>query len=389
MDGKQENSWFKKIFTVFIIIVVTLAAPARPSPELLHEESGEEFCPEDEYRSRKGHCCNKCHAGFRLEQECESSHLKSICKPCPKDYYMENSNNAKNCFRCNTCKSNERMQSECKPKENRKCVCNDGYFKQSISKFTWQCLKCTTCGEGEEQRIPCSGSTNRECDCKEKFYRNSNKICEECKKCNSDQKCNHLCRKSDTDWQLAFVVVIAVMSVLILITVYMFIQKRRSCHKQEIVVSPVSSDSETSKNLLSYVSEDEKTVKDPALIPLPKHEPPVWQDPSGQEELPDCIPRVFKTCHFIYFLLQHVPASRFKELVRSLGVSERDIEWAERDNHTCKEAQFQMLKVWCDSSRGDEVETLSKARLLEMTETLRGMGLMAGAEAIEANFQIL
>uniref|UniRef100_A0A3B3RZM2 Tumor necrosis factor receptor superfamily member 1A-like n=1 Tax=Paramormyrops kingsleyae TaxID=1676925 RepID=A0A3B3RZM2_9TELE len=369
----------------------TLAAPARPSPELSHDKLAEEDCEEDEYWSTtKGHCCNKCHGGFRLEQDCESSNRKSICKPCLNDYYIENSNNAPNCFRCRSCKSNERELSPCTRKKNRQCVCNEGFFKQSISNLTWQCLKCTSCGDGEQERISCSGSTNRECDCKEKFYRNSNKICEECKTCNGDQKCSHLCGKS-ADWQLAFVVVvIAFTSVFILIMICMFIQKRRPCHSQEIVVSPVSSDSEISKNLLSYVNEDGKMVKDhPALIPLPEHELPVRKDPGGQEELPDCIPRGFKTCHFIYFLLQHVPASRFKELVRCLGVSERDIEWAERDNHTCKEAQFQMLKVWCDSGRGDEVDTLSRARLQKMTETLRAMGLMAGAEAIEANFQIL
>lgn len=50
------------------------------------------------------------------------------------------------------------------------------------------------------------------------------------------------------------------------------------------------------QNLLSYVNEDGKMVKDhPTIIPLPEHELPVRKDPVGQEELPDCIPRGFKS----------------------------------------------------------------------------------------------
>uniref|UniRef100_A0A3B3S033 Tumor necrosis factor receptor superfamily member 1A-like n=1 Tax=Paramormyrops kingsleyae TaxID=1676925 RepID=A0A3B3S033_9TELE len=316
---------------------------------LSHDKLAEEDCEEDEYWSTtKGHCCNKCHGGFRLEQDCESSNRKSICKPCLNDYYIENSNNAPNCFRCRSCKSNERELSPCTRKKNRQCVCNEGFFKQSISNLTWQCLKCTSCGDGEQERI--SWSTNRECDCKEKFYRNSNKICEECQCLKAESSSvfpwisgnitmSQLARLttvhilslslSPSDWQLAFVVVVIAFT-----------------------------------SVVSYVCFGTLTMRGGPLS-------------------------AFSACHFIYFLLQHVPASRFKELVRCLGVSERDIEWAERDNHTCKEAQFQMLKVWCDSGRGDEVDTLSRARLQKMTETLRAMGLMAGAEAIEANFQIL
>lgn len=89
---------------------------------------------------------------------------------------------------------------------------------------------------------------------------------------------------------------------------------------------------------------------------------------------------------FIYFVLNNVPVSRFKELVRRLNVSEQDIDRAERDNRAFADAQYQMLMVWIDSGTTGGNNVLPCKLLQLCVETLKAMNLTASAESIDEKF---
>lgn len=99
------------------------------------------------------------------------------------------------------------------------------------------------------------------------------------------------------------------------------------------------------------------------------------------------IPFLLVVAHeFIYFVLDIVPVSRFKELVRRLNVSEQDIDRAERDNRAFADAQYQMLMVWVDSGTTGAKNVLPPPLLQDCVERLKVMNLTACAESIETKY---
>lgn len=103
-------------------------------------------------------------------------------------------------------------------------------------------------------------------------------------------------------------------------------------------------------------------------------------------KLPDCVPREIKIHEFFYFVLDEVPIGRFKELVRHLGVSEQNIDRAEQDHRNCKDAHYQMLKVWSDSGSGGGNNVLPWQRIQMLVDTLKDMYLVNCADNIESRF---
>lgn len=89
---------------------------------------------------------------------------------------------------------------------------------------------------------------------------------------------------------------------------------------------------------------------------------------------------------FVYLVLEIVPVSRFKELVRRLNVSEQDIGRAERDNRAFADAQYQMLMVWVDSGTRGGKSILPHSLFQECVDRLKDMNLTACAESIEDKY---
>lgn len=85
-------------------------------------------------------------------------------------------------------------------------------------------------------------------------------------------------------------------------------------------------------------------------------------------------------------MLEEVPIGRFKELVRRLGVSEQNIGRAEQDHRNCKDAHYQMLKVWSDSGSGGGSNVLPCHRIQMFVDTLKDMNLVSCADDIENRF---
>lgn len=91
----------------------------------------------------------------------------------------------------------------------------------------------------------------------------------------------------------------------------------------------------------------------------------------------------------IYMVLDLVPVLQVKQLVRSLGVTDTEIERAEMDHRTCKESHYQMLRVWAEQgSRAGRGGMLHRPLLLDLLDKLRTMHLGQAAEELETKYGI-
>lgn len=86
----------------------------------------------------------------------------------------------------------------------------------------------------------------------------------------------------------------------------------------------------------------------------------------------------------IYMVLDLVPVLQVKQLVRSLGVKDTEIEQVELDYRSCREAHYQMLRVWAE--KGSRAGGMLHWPLLqELLDELRKMHLEQAAEELETN----
>lgn len=77
--------------------------------------------------------------------------------------------------------------------------------------------------------------------------------------------------------------------------------------------------------------------------------------------------------------------TQVKQLVRSLGVRDTEIEQVELDNRSCREAHYQMLRAWAE--RGPPTGALLHPPLLQhLLNELRKMHLERAAEELETNY---
>lgn len=84
----------------------------------------------------------------------------------------------------------------------------------------------------------------------------------------------------------------------------------------------------------------------------------------------------------IYKVLDLVPVLQVKQLVRSLGVKDTEIEQAELDYRSCREAHYQMLRIWAE--RGLRAGGLLQWSFLQgLLDELRKMHLENAAEELE------
>lgn len=87
-------------------------------------------------------------------------------------------------------------------------------------------------------------------------------------------------------------------------------------------------------------------------------------------------------------VLDLVPVQQVKQLVRSLGVKDTAIEQAELDYRSCREAHYQMLRVWAE--RGSQAGGMLHSSLLQdLLNELRRMHLERAAEELETNYDFM
>ncbi|XP_051574498.1 tumor necrosis factor receptor superfamily member 1A-like [Myxocyprinus asiaticus] len=346
-------------------------------------------CSDSEYWNPAGFCCDRCHPGFKLKKVCPKSGTRSTCVPCEDETYIDSSNNSENCFTCQNCKKPHAVvKSQCKRHSNSVCECKPGYYMKIIDEpvsLTWECARCSKCGPNQLRTGECVGRNNTKCQCKEKHYPVDKFSCKPCVECRTDG-CEYLCTSSTppnalrsvnptkpTNTLPEILVPVCACITFLAVGVFMVYEGIRLWRKRQRALSPQ----------LSLPDAEVKSEDKPMIVTVS----PDTNQPCETEqcrELPDCVPREIKTHEFFYFVLDEVPVGRFRELVRRLGVSEQEIERAERDHRSFKDAQYQMLKVWSGSGGGNNI--LSCHLIQIFIDILKTMYLAGCADSIESKF---
>ncbi|XP_010768855.1 tumor necrosis factor receptor superfamily member 1A [Notothenia coriiceps] len=356
-------------------------------------------CPAGDYDNDNGVCCNKCLPGFRLVEKCHSNNTRSICKQCGTGLYTDQENYARNCRSCRKCKaSNHEVEiSPCKAVRNTVCRCEDGYYKHNIDSEKYECLKCSSCKLNEIEKRTCTPENNTVCACEEKYYRVKGKTCEPCKTCTSE--CQHHCLPITTktkapdhrnDHLINIIVGVVVGSMvsmgLVFLVTYMVTKRSTKKKMQKKTSQELDPCPESGEQFLTLIeSADIQSDRALPLSAVSDQEPP---------NLPDCVPLEVKIPELIYTVLDLVPVLQVKQLVRTLGVTDTEIEQAEADHRSCREAHYQMLRVWAEKGSrsggggGGRGTMLHWPLLQELLDQLRKMHLGWAAEELETKYDI-
>ncbi|XP_029959022.1 tumor necrosis factor receptor superfamily member 1A [Salarias fasciatus] len=351
--------------------------------------------PEEYLNEERGVCCNKCPPGFKLVEMCLIENHRSTCAKCPKGQYRDSINYASTCRICRQCKDekNEFQKKACKTDQNTICQCKPGFYRFNINSETYECRRCSQCKPDEWERHTCTPTNNTVCGCKENYHRVNNQ-CEPCTTCTAE--CNLHCISPPSKTQgpgpsnTFFINVIAGIGAVVLVmfaAVVLVTHKLTKRFTQREPSHPVlqqSEDSPESCKQILIVSE-EPSQTDTAV----PHSLTSEQEGSN---LPDCVPLEIKISDLIYTVLDLVSALQVKQLVRSLGVNDTEIEQAELDYRSCREAHYQMLRVWAErgsrAGGGGHGGMLHRPLLEELLDKLRKMHLGNAAEQLETKYEI-
>uniref|UniRef100_A0A4W6DFY7 Tumor necrosis factor receptor superfamily, member 1a n=1 Tax=Lates calcarifer TaxID=8187 RepID=A0A4W6DFY7_LATCA len=400
-DMKNCPMMHSKCFLCTFIVCSVLQCMFIPALAAL-QSTVQPKCKSWEYDNEKGHCCDKCHAGFKLLEVCHGDGQRSKCVPCPDRQYTDQINYSPNCRSCSTCKKNEILTKPCGRSQNTICQCKDGYYKAFIDSGTYECRKCTKCGPDETTIKTCTPEQNTVCECKENYYRVMRK-CEPCKSwfkniiafliCPCSRLFSSVPPDPDTtvnEFPVNIIIgvgaVVLVLFVLAVLVTYM----ATKWFTKQTLLQPSSQPSDVSPDSCEQVLiSGEEPLDNSSVKAIPKI-PTTEQEPSN---LPDCVPLEINISDLIYTVLDLVPVLQVKQLVRILGVRDTEIEQAELDNRSCREAHYQMLRVWAE--RGSHVGgggrrggMLHRPLLQELLDKLRQMHLGRAAEELETKYGI-
>ncbi|XP_070768607.1 tumor necrosis factor receptor superfamily member 1A [Enoplosus armatus] len=389
--GVHRGRWNKKAPVGTVLILMCMFIPTLT----LLQPSEEQTCPYGAYSTENGHCCNKCPPGFKLAEKCHATGRTSNCTVCPDGQYTDQMNFSPNCRSCRRCKIKHEVEdSPCERHKNTICRCVDGYYKHNIDSETYECRRCSPCRPDEKVKQTCTPEKNTVCECTENYYRVNNH-CEPCKNCTTE--CKHHCstmntRAPDIEKEnliniIAGVTAVALVS-LVLVVVITHVATKWSTKKKflrsSLQPSDASQDSCCEQGLM--YSEEPSNISDKAAPQSPESEPEL------SSNLPDCVPLEIKIPDLIYNVLDLVPALKVKQLVRFLGVKDTEIEQAELDHRSCREAHYQMLRVWAE--RGSRMGGGGKGGILhwplmqKLMDELRKMHLGWAAEELETKYGI-
>ncbi|XP_023151794.1 tumor necrosis factor receptor superfamily member 1A [Amphiprion ocellaris] len=365
-----------------------------PASCLLEEVKKQPTCPHGDYLTEEGICCNKCSPGFKLVEKCHAVGQRSNCTACPADQFTDQMNFTPNCRRCRRCKQkNEEVAAPCERHQNTVCRCKKGFYRFRIDSETSECRRCSTCRPDEQQEHPCSQDENTVCGCKENFYRGTRGVCEACKNCSDECKLHctspPMLNTKGPDRTNSLVPVVAGVAAVAAVTLvlgifitYMTTKRftKRKLLKPSSQLAEASPDS-CQESLVYSEEPSENNVKAQSCV--------MDQETSN---LPDCVPLEIRIPELIYSVLDLVPVLQVKQLVRCLGVKDSEIEQADLDHRSCREAHYQMLRVWAE--RGSRAAGGGRALLLplpllqELIDKLRLMHLGRAAEELETKYCI-
>ncbi|XP_041124466.1 tumor necrosis factor receptor superfamily member 1A-like [Polyodon spathula] len=333
-------------------------------------------CKSHEYE-HEGYCCNRCLPGYKMSSPCPGPNMTTTCMPCAEKTFLAISNYNRNCFRCRKCDKllNQVEVAPCKGDMDRVCGCPDWHYKVR-QRDSFNCVRCQTCSRGSVIAKPCLEYSNTVCKCSETYFRDGKGDCHPCSECDGGFNCTVHCPKPNQPDHKPWMIIAVVMSCL-LAGCFVYEAAKNSkkilqrCKKPYASVNMEQNIFSTSELVPSVQQTD---------LPSPVHERTCLSMPdSAPAQLPDCVPQITNSPEFLYAVVSAVPVNRWKEFVRRLGLSDREMECVERDQRCFQEAQYEMMKLWRNKKRAPQQSVIMGV--------LRGMGLEGCAEELSAELK--
>ncbi|XP_057603552.1 tumor necrosis factor receptor superfamily member 25 isoform X3 [Hippopotamus amphibius kiboko] len=304
------------------------------------------------FQKRSLLCCRGCPAGHYLKAPCTKPCGAATCLPCPQGTFLawENHHETR-CARCQACdeEASQVALKNCSAVADTHCGCKPGWFtdcmvSQCPHGSPFRCRLCTDCGAlHRHTKAPCSSRDTHCGTCLPGFYEHGNS----CVSCPTStlgscpEPCVAVCgwRQNEAGMEA--------------LTPLQATHLSPPDSSPTLLVPPSSSEKMCTVQLVgnSWTSGSPQTQEAPcpevtwswdqlpsrALGPLP---PPPPTPPAGSAAA------LLQPGPQLYDVMDAVPARRWKEFVRTLGLREAEIEAVEVEVCRFRDQQYEMLKRW-------------------------------------------
>ncbi|XP_054439255.1 tumor necrosis factor receptor superfamily member 25 isoform X2 [Pteronotus mesoamericanus] len=368
-------------------------------------------------------CCGGCPAGQYLAARCMEPCGNVTCLPCPPGTFLARENHHEtSCTRCQTCDEqfSQVALKNCSAVADTRCGCRPGWlmeclFSHCIGNLLFQCSKCRDCGAlHRHTRVPCSRTKCGTCLPGFYEYGNSCVSCPTSAPWSCPEPCVAVCGWRQMSW-------VQVLLGGLLVPLLLGATLAYTYHRCQPCKSMVPADGagvealdplqatdlsppDRAHALLAPLSGSEKVCAlqlegnswtSGALqiqeAPFPEL-PWSWdQRPGrafGSQPLPPphastappagSADPTLQLGPQLYDVMDAVPARRWKEFVRTLGLREAEIEAVEVEVGRFRDQQYEMLKRWRQQQ---------PAGLGAIYAALERMGLDGCAEDLRSRLQ--
>ncbi|XP_008565243.1 PREDICTED: tumor necrosis factor receptor superfamily member 25 [Galeopterus variegatus] len=368
-------------------------------------------------------CCRGCPAGHYLKDPCWKPCGDSTCLPCPQGTFLSWENHhERHCIRCQACdeQASQVALQNCSTVTDTRCGCEPGRFaecsfRQCVASSPFRCRPCSDCGAlHRHTQLPCSDRDAACGTCLPGFYEHGGG----CVSCPTStlgscpEPCVAVC-----GWRQMFWVQVLLAGLLVLLLLGATLTYAYCCCQPQkpmvpvdeaemealtpppathlslsdgthtFLVPPSSSEKVCTVQLVgnNWTPDSTQTQEAPcpqvawswdqlpsrALGPPPESAlspaPPAGSPAAALQPGPQ-----------LYDVMDAVPARRWKEFVRTLGLREADIEAVEVEIGRFRDQQYEMLKRWRQQQ---------PAGLGAVYAALERMGLDGCAEDLRSRLQ--
>ncbi|KAM5262580.1 tumor necrosis factor receptor superfamily member 1A [Ctenodactylus gundi] len=351
-------------------------------------------CPQGKYSPSHNSsiCCTKCHKGTYLYDDCRRPGEETDCRECPSGTFTASENHRKQCLSCSICRK-ELQQVELSPctvDRDTICGCRENQFQESSGGKLFQCRDCSLCLNGTVT-IPCQTRQNTVCTCHANFFLRDSE-CVSCSDCKKNKECEKVCLplsetvKNPQDSGATVLLPLVILFGLCLLSFLLIgLMCRYPRWKPKLYSIVCGNSGPVKEGELEGITATKPLASAPASGPTsacspasptyrdtfppndwdhfrvaspPREVAPTYQgaDPSLAVALSAAAAPQWEGSApaqgvddpaTLYAVVDGVPPSRWKELMRRLGLSEHEIERLELQNGRClREAQYSMLATW-------------------------------------------
>ncbi|XP_036917910.1 tumor necrosis factor receptor superfamily member 25 [Sturnira hondurensis] len=378
-------------------------------------------CALDSQRRTALLCCRGCPAGQYLAARCTKSCGNATCLPCPRGTFLAMENHHEtSCARCETCDDqlSQVALRNCSAVADTRCGCRPGWVMECldthcVGSLLFQCRSCVNCSALHRRtRVPCSTTNCGACLPGFYEYGNSCVSCPTSAPWSCPGPCAAVCGWRPMFWVqvlLAGLVVPLLLGATLTCTYHLCKSMVPADGAGMEALTPLQtthlSASDRAHALLAPPSGSEKicsiqlegnswTSDRPDTQEAPCPELPWPWDQLPNRALGPAPPPPPQTSPAppvgsaatmlqlgpqLYDVMDAVPARRWKEFVRTLGLREAEIEAVEVEVGRFRDQQYEMLKRWRQQQ---------PAGLSAIFAALERMGLGGCAEDLRSRLQL-